>query len=380
MRTLLYGAAALAVAVTFSPDLLRSALAASASALFEATPFLLATVLLSRLLPRRSHVFEYLGCGCANGPAARSLPAAAATWMLFGPLIAIARYLAALLVAHMLFRRTSRTETAHVERTHLLGELGSVLPAAALAGAALQAAVAFDPARLPAAANALLGAAVAFVAAPCGLGSIAVAGALRVRAPFAAASFLCVAGIIDLRTLTSKPRGATGHDAFGYALLAAALGIVAWRRGDELVHPAFTAAIACCAFAATVCAAIYRHCRCTAGRAAPILMLAGALLGAPAPQYRATETTLTDLFAGEHLSFTGTLARDTTASAIVRYAITCCRADAAPVAVRLDRTPPLPAGTWLRIDGTIENVRGDLRLATQHVERIPPPADPFIYR
>ena len=109
-------------------------------------------------------------------------------------------------------------------------------------------------------------------------------------------------------------------------------------------------------------------------------MLAGALLGAAPPQYRATETTLTDLFAGERLTFTGALARDGNASAVVRYAITCCRADAAPVAVRLDRSPPFPTGTWLRVAGSVENVNGELRLITTRIERIAPPTDPFIYR
>ena len=40
-----------------------------------------------------------------------------------------------------------------------------------------------------------------FAAAPCGLGAVAVAGALRVRDPIAAAAFLCVAGIVDARAL-----------------------------------------------------------------------------------------------------------------------------------------------------------------------------------
>ncbi|MGC2407270.1 MAG: hypothetical protein WA431_12750 [Candidatus Cybelea sp.] len=65
---------------------------------------------------------------------------------------------------------------------------------------------------------------------------------------------------------------------------------------------------------------------------------------------------------------------------MVRYAITCCRADAAPVAVRLDRTPRFPAGTWLRVEGSVENVNGELRLITTRIERITPPTDPFIYR
>ncbi|MGC1380703.1 MAG: hypothetical protein WA814_06725, partial [Candidatus Baltobacteraceae bacterium] len=63
-----------------SPESLRSALAASASALFEATPFVFAGVLLAHVHRRHGSAVAYLGCGCGNGPSARSLPAAAATW------------------------------------------------------------------------------------------------------------------------------------------------------------------------------------------------------------------------------------------------------------------------------------------------------------
>jgi uncharacterized membrane protein YcgQ (UPF0703/DUF1980 family) len=89
---------------------------------------------------------------------------------------------------------------------------------------------------------------------------------------------------------------------------------------------------------------------------------------------------MSDLFAGERLTFTGALTREGAQSAIVRYAITCCRADAAPVAIRLQRTPPYSAGTWLRIDGRIENLAGELRLVAQRTVRVAAPTDPFIYR
>jgi uncharacterized membrane protein YcgQ (UPF0703/DUF1980 family) len=108
-------------------------------------------------------------------------------------------------------------------------------------------------------------------------------------------------------------------------------------------------------------------------------MLVGALLGAPPPQYHATETTMADLFAGEHLTFSGALVRDARSSAVVRYAITCCRADASPIAVRLGRTPHYPAGTWLRVDGTVALHNGTLLLVPARFERIPMPRDPFVY-
>ncbi len=109
-------------------------------------------------------------------------------------------------------------------------------------------------------------------------------------------------------------------------------------------------------------------------------MLAGVLLGAPAPSYHATETTLADLFAGEHLSFTGRLTREGARAALVRYAITCCRADAAPIAVRVDPAPRDSDGAWLHVEGNIESVAGNLRLVPRAVARIAPPTDPFIYR
>jgi len=379
VRVLLYGAAALALATLCSPDAIRSALAATASALVEATPFLVAGIAAAHLLRRRA-IVEHLGCGCGAGPSARSIPAAAATWLTFGPAIAIARYAAALASAAILNRARARRNACQRGAPHLLGELAAVLPAAALAGAALQFAAGFDLARLPAIAAAGAGAAFGFAASPCGLGAVALAGALRVQSPLTAAAFLCVAGIADLRALRRAPHAAFGHDAFAYALLAAALGIVAWRRGASLVHPALSIPLACSAIAALLAAATRPRAACAAARFAPSVMLAGALLGAPPPQYRATATTLTDLFAGERLTFDGALARDAGSSAVVRYAITCCRADAAPVAVALDRSPPYPNGTWLRVDGRVESRGGRLRLVATSVARIPAPDDPFLYR
>jgi hypothetical protein len=379
VRTLLYGAAALSLTILSSPDEMRSALAAAASALFEATPFLAAGIAASRFFRRGSGILEYLGCGCGAGPSARSLPATAAAWFVFGAPVAIARCVAALLAARLLRARADRRRCGE-ESANPLGELAAILPAAALTGAAMQVFARFDPARLSPAGNAMLGAALGFAAAPCGLGAVALAGALRAHAPIAAAAFLCVAGIVDLRALRSRGHRGSGHDAFGYSLLAVALGTVAAKRGDALVHPALSVPLACCALAAVCYAVRHRRERCGPARFAPAVMLAGALVGAAPPSYHATETTLTDLFPGERLTFTGVLARQGSASAVVRYAITCCRADASPVAVRLVRTPPFPAGTWLRVDGRIENAGGELRLAALRVDRVAPPSDPFIYR
>jgi hypothetical protein len=380
VRNLLYAGATVALALVSSPDMVRSALAAAAGTLFEAAPFLLAGVLATTLLRRRARIVDYIGCGCGRGASARSLPALAATWLVFGPFVAIARYLAALLVCRVLVRRLAGCE--HDESPpNLLGELRAVFPAAILAGVAVQLFAAFDLARLTPVASGLAGAALGFGAAPCGLGAVALGATLRVRAPIAAAAFLCTAGIFDLRALGRAPDGNAKHDAVAYATLAAALAVVAWRHGDALIHPAFAIALGCSAVATAALAVLHRRQRASGARAAPVVMLLGAFLGAPPPQYHATETTLTDLFPGEHLTFTGALARDANTSAIVRYAITCCRADAAPIVVRLDPAPPYPDGTWLRVDGRIESgAHGELRLVPQIVERVAAPADPFLYR
>jgi hypothetical protein len=362
-----------------SPDAMRSALATSASALFEAMPFLLAGLLLARLLHGRAEIVEHLGCGCGRGPSARSLPSAAATWLVFGPIVALVRYLGALLAARLLYREL-RSEHGEDEDVRLLGELASVLPAALVAAVAMQGFASFNLARISPIENALVGAALGFTTAPCGLGTVAIAGALRIRAPVAAAAFLCIAGIVDLRALRRTRPHSLGHDAFAYVVLATALAIVAARNGGALVHPRFAPALAFCSCATLLFAVIYRQCRSPGARVAPMLMLVGALLGAPPPQYHATETTLSDLFAGEHLTFTGALERERGASAVVRYAITCCRADAAPIAVRLDRALPYAAGTWLRVDGRVEKTDDDFRLMPTSIERVPAPADPFIYR
>lgn len=374
MRIALYGAAPFALALLFSPGSLRGTLASSASTLFEATPFLLAAAIAARLL-RLPGAAAFVGCGCGTGPSARSLPAAAATCMIFGPIVAAARLCAAVVAATAL-RRRLHDRCPH-EPVDLTAELAALLPAALVAGAAMQFGGVLDPARLPPVLCVLAGGLLGFVAAPCALGAVAIAGALHARSPMAASAFLCVAGIVDLRALSSRPHAAPRRDAFAYTLLGVALAAVAVRRGDSLIHPGLAPAIGLSAVIAFVGAARHRRDLAPTQRAAPALMLAGVFAAAPPPPYYATETTLAGLFPGERLSFTGTLVRAGSRSAVVRYAITCCRADASPVAVRLERAPPYDAGTWIRVDGRID---GDLRLDAGEVRAVAPPADPFVYR
>lgn len=262
----------------------------------------------------------------------------------------------------------------------LLQQLTALLAPALIAGVVLHLFndVRFDT--IPAAEQWLAGAALGFAASPCALGAVALAASLHARAPFAASGMLCVSGVIDLRSLAGSRRAAASHDAFAFALLAAALGIVALRDGDALVNPRLVPAIACCAVAAVGLAVAHRGDRNAVSRLAPALMLLGSIVTAPAPVYTATETTLGTLFPGERLVFAGRLEHGADADVIVRFAITCCRADAAPVAVRLSRRQRYSNGSWLEAAGWVVAATHGLALVPERVRAIAPPADPFIYR
>ncbi|MBV9233065.1 MAG: hypothetical protein JO030_03395 [Candidatus Eremiobacteraeota bacterium] len=378
MRVALY-AVALASASLWNAEVLRGALATTASVLIEATPFVLAAAILQALAPPMRSLIAYLGCGCTHGPSARSLPAAVATWLVFGPAVALARVGAATFVWAFLRRRGKQCEASH-DDVQPLQEIAALLPVALAAAAMTVGFASWGGVKIGGAAAAAVGAVLGFTS-PCALGAVALAASLRAHAPAAVTAFLCIAGIVDARALLPRRTAvAARHDALAYALVGCTLCAVAARRGAALVHPALCVPLALSAAAAFGCSAIFRRRRCVGARIAPAIMLAGALIGAPQPTYHATETTLSDVFAGEELRFTGALECERTSCALVRYAITCCRADAAPVAVALRAAPRRLAGTWLRVDGTIERLDDGLALVPRRLEAIAPPADPFIYR
>jgi hypothetical protein len=383
VRALLY-AAAIAAGATILGSSQAGVLATTAGVLFESTPFLLAAIAARSAFGCRGDWIAYLGCGCGSGSSARSLPATAATWLVFGPAVALARFAGAVVATQLLRRRHFWRNRDVCRANHgedegassLLSLLDGVLPGALLAGILTQGLSRFDLAQAGPIVNALCGLLLG-LAAPCGVGSVAVAGALHARAPVAAIAYLCVAGIVG------PPRVARGtfrnaHDALSYAVLATSLGLVAFRHGDALVHPKFALSLWSCAAAAVALTLCHR--RRQALFLAPAVMLLGALASAPAPSYRATETSLADLFPGERVIFTGRLTRDGRHDAIVRYAITCCRADAAPIVLRLARPLPLPAGTWLRAEGFVSESGGELALTPHAFAAIEPPTDPFVYR
>lgn len=347
----------------------------AAAMLLESVPFVLAGTIALRVPWRWSgRIAAYLGCGCGAGPSARSLPAAAAAWMTFGPLVAAARLAGAILVEHALRKRNCGhagdsvlTQFAGIGPLAIAGAfLVPLLPA--IAGAHAPQAIVFATAAL-----------TAFISSPCGLGTIGIAAIARSVAPAAAAGFLCVAGIVDLRTFVRVRRPRSGHDCLAYALAALACSLVAIRGGAALVNPKIAIALWPCAIAFAGLAFHHRKQTCAALRVAPAIMLAGCVLAAPAPIYRATETTLSDAFAGERIDFTGTITRTGKVTALVRYAITCCRADAAPIAIRLDSSPKLQTG-WAHARGTLVQRSDGLRLRANSIEAVSAPEDPFVYR
>jgi hypothetical protein len=273
----------------------------------------------------------------------------------------------------------ARRAAAHAcapRQTLFLDDLAALLVAALFAGCASQLAAYVDARTLLPWIAVAAGLALGFLAAPCALGAVAIGAALHARSPQASAAFLCVAGIVDVRALFGRRAERANADATAYLTLAIGLTLVAIRHGDALVRPAIAPLLASCAVIAFACAVRNRGAREPKARWAPAIMLAGALVTAPPPAYTATETTLGDIFAGERLDFTGRLTRNGSSAALVRYAITCCRADAAPVVVRLREAPRLPVGTWVRASGSV----AEIRLSTTHLEAVAPPADPFIYR
>ncbi len=357
----------------YRPTRFAGVLASSASALLEAVPFLAAGTLLARVLPAGAMAFA--GCGCTPGPSARSIPAAAAMWLSFGPVAASLRVLAGTAVA-ALGRSSGPAAAADGTEPTSWPTLNALVPAALAAGVVQQLGGLQTHASAPLvqfAGGALFGA----VAAPCGLGTAALAASLHARAPAAAAGMLCTAGILDARVLARSSRSGA-HDSLAYVVLALALAVAGRYRGAGFVHPAIGAALLPCAALAAAFAIVRRNDVSASARVAPAILLASVFAGIPPPHYRPDETMLSGLFAGERLSFTGQLWHG---DVLVRYAITCCRADAAPVALRLTRRLANRDATWLHADGTVVSGRnGALLLNATAVQTIEAPLDPLVYR
>ena len=368
----LWSAVAIGIALAaIAPQVVMAVSASAVSVVLESLPYLAVATALSPLVGRYAHTLvAYAGCGCGAGPSARSIPAAIATAALFGAPIALARIALASLVAHM------RPAHDHA-RGNLLGEVMHVVPAAVLAATMMFWLPALPLRGVHPALLLCAGALLGLVASPCALGGVALAAALHASAPLAAIGVLCTAGIapwVPGWQLHAR------HDPFAYILLALTCAVIAAHHGGALVHPRMTIPLALCASYCALLAWRFRASSSPASRVVAGAAFAVVIIGAPAPAYRATETTLADAFAGEHVDFTGVAVTDRTHAALVRYAITCCRADAAPVAIALDRNIPRDVGRWMHATGVIEANGGALRLRVAALTPVTPPSDPFVYR
>jgi hypothetical protein len=367
MRPAIYVAAVVALAAVF-PQALRSIAASAASVLIEAAPFVLGSAALARLLPMGRRVAAYLGCGCDGGPSARSAPAALLTALAFGPAVALARVVAALAVARLFPRHV------HAD-AEPLGDIVRLVPSALLAGTVSTFAPALDLAHRGIACQLGAGAVLGFVVSPCALGGVALAMALRSQSGLASNAVLCVAGIADLNVWLPRPCSERG-DRFAYLGIAAACAIVAVEHGAMLVHPRWSIALAAASVLAAAFAMRARHVYTLARIVAASLVLT-TVIGAPAPAVTLTETTLAGAFPGARIDFTGAVMRAHGATSLVRYAITCCRADARPIVLRIDAAHV--AATWVRARGIVALHDESLILEPERITPIAPPSDPFVY-
>ncbi len=376
MRPKASTAALIAALACASPAALHTALAGAAGTVFEAAPFVLGSWVLTSCFnpPRRLSValrraVGFLGCGCGGAPGALAALPFALCWLAVGPLPALARAAAALAVLRL--RGTAGHATAPVDP---LEALAGLVPFA-LAGALLDGVL---PAwHLPPAA-AFAGGALAGALAPCTAGSVALAAALAWPP-------------------RPRPRGcsprpgilppAAGHGSGGApgrwpaGALALACGLLAWRHGAGFVHPRLIVPVAAAGLAAAAAAVRGGSARNGAGWLGPAVALAALIAGSPAPPLPAADATApAGGFAGQPLRFVGVARRDGSVTALVRYAITCCRADARAIAVRLDRRANVPDGTWVAADGVLAPSAAGLVLHARSVARVAAPADPFVYR
>jgi len=297
----------------------------------------------------------------------------ALTALTFGPAIAVVRFAAALAIAGTLRRRTCTLETPAI------GELASLLPYASIAG--IVAGV------LPNALHLHFGVMTGIIAglglgflAPCALGAVAIAGTLRHVSVAASIAMLAVSGICDLRAFRSASSAHGDHDFFAYGMSAAACAWLAAAHGGTLLNPRFTTGLWLSATALILLAAVHRKQRCARVRWAPLVMVAGIVCCHTSPAYTITETTLADASAGDAVSFRGMLTRHGGAAALVRYAITCCRADAQPVVIRLTQPLRETDGEWFAVRGRLLNEPFGLALKVEKYRHTDAPADPFIYR
>ncbi len=376
MRVAIY-VALLVACIAAAPDLTRSALASGAAVLLETLPYAAAAAILRPLLGRFApHVVSYAGCGCSVGAGARSIPSALACAAMFGPNVAFARWIAAIAVSAL--RRDSSHAHEHSDAP-LISDLATLAPAAALAGAVNVAAPALALAHCSPVVQFIAGATFGFAAAPCALGGVALASALHAQSPIASYATLGVAGIIDLRVWWRAYAPHVNGDRVSYVILALASAIVAYQHGASLIHPRMTPALWGCAVFAIYLAIRSQSVAAPLQRFVATSLLATVLIGSPPPPEVTTEATIDTLYPGERIDFTGTYQTTAEGPQVVRYAITCCRADARPVCIQLAHPLAVTPKTWVNIRGVVQR-RGDaFVVAARSAQAVAPPTDPFVY-
>jgi len=377
IRPAVWGVPALVLAAALPPTVVHGALAAAAGGLFEAAPFVLAAAFAPR--GRLAALAPLLGCGCGSRlPAALALPSIALCWFAFGPVPTVLRLGAAALLA-IRARGSHAHDNAPVEADPLadLAALGLASFAAALLAEGLRTIAA--PAAGPL--DSLLALTLGLVAgtlAPCGTTGIGAAMALRSVSPFATAGLLVTSGMFAPRRTSSNGEARDVRAAL--VLLALACAILTVRGTHGFLNPRlwFVAPLG------TVCAiaCVLRGTR-SATRLAylvPAILLAALVAGSPAPQV-SRATIPYDLFPGRPLEFTGAVvARPKSATTtLVRFAILCCRADAEPLALELDRRIDARPGTWVTVRGVAIERDARAMLRVENAVRVTAPADPFLY-
>jgi hypothetical protein len=386
---------------------LHSALAAVAGTLFEAAPFVLAGSLFPRARFGTSvaGLIGLIGCGCRRGgiPGAVALPAIALCALSFGWPVALARTLGAIALAAILARARARGRSSeHAERVRSGGPeapqpfealadlIPATLAAVLLRDVVAQMATVIGVAPPAIAAEVALGVLLGWML-PCATAGIAVAAAFHGTAPAVTIGILVTCGIVGrarhsntvpepsdraTQAPTDPPKGAR----LGFAILGVALGVVACGGATGFVSPRLGLFLGVGSTLAFSC--VVRPLPGVRPRWLVPLVLFGAIVtGSPTPTPSADATTLEDAFPGESLAFTGRAHRSNGHTFLERSTITCCRIDARSVAIELDATLPVAAGTWVAATGTlVRDDGGRLRLATGSWRAIAAPHDPFAYR
>jgi hypothetical protein len=386
------------------PAIDARALAAAAGTLYEAVPFVLLVFALERWAARHRcgsqrrwlPLLGLAGCGCSRGhlPGALALPAIALCALAFGPVVAGVRILLALGI--VFWGRRTRPGPSHTQaRPPLrfadpLATLES-LAASAFVASLLVSGLAGIAVGVPWPLALVAGFAIGAIA-PCATAGVAIAAAFAHVTPWAAAGILASTGLV-CETVVHRFTNRHGSETtaavadapartalFASIVLAIALATLALRGPSGLVNPRLLLPIGCASVAAFALRGSLRS-RSAHPLLAPALMLAVAVAPPNPPVPQADVTRLDDAFAGERLAFTGQVARNAGRTILARYVITCCRIDATPIAVRLDRALAARDGMWLEASGTlVRDPTGALALHAERVRAIAVPSDPFTYR